>query len=519
MLLLELVLMLMLCAVALGWIARHFKFPYPIALVVGGAALGFIPKLPQFPFDPQLILVLVLPPILYQAALLTSWNDFKANIRPIGLLAIGLVIATTLAVGAALKMVVPDIPWAAAFVLGAIVSPPDAVAATAILSRLNIPRRIVTVLEGESLVNDASGLVLYKFAIAAVLTGTFSLADASIQFAAVSLGGLAVGIGLAFVFIAIHKRLNDPFIEVLTSLTIPYTAYIVAESLQVSGVLAVVAAGLVRGRYSPEIVSAEMRILARSVWNILAFMLNSLIFMLIGIHLSNVLEKLAVYSVTELVGWGFFISAVAIAVRFAWVYPATYLPRLLKRGLRERAPQPHNHELFIISWCGMRGIVSLAAALALPVALPGGEPFPHRDLIVFLTFFVIAITLVGQGLTLPSFIRRLKVGSDWNIQNEQQRIRSAMGAAAIAAIDGIMLAENAPGAWADQLRTEITDRITLAAPQGLELSPKADLIMRLRHAAIVAERKELIRLWRSNEISDEVMHHLEEILDYQEAHL
>lgn len=517
MLLLEIVLMLLLCAVALGWIARHFKFPYPIALVVGGAALSFIPNLPQLPFDPQLILVLVLPPILYQASLLTSWNDFKVNIRPIGLLAIGLVVATTLAVGAALKLVVPEVPWAVAFVLGAIVSPPDAVAATAILSRLNIPRRIVTVLEGESLINDASGLVLYKFAVAAVLTGTFSLADASLQFVGVSLGGIAAGIGIAFAFIAIHRRLGDPFIEVLTSLTIPYTVYIIAESLHVSGVLAVVATGLVRGRYTPGLVSAEMRILARSVWNILVFVLNSLIFMLIGIKMSDVLEKLGMYSVTNLIVWGLFISAVAIVVRFAWVYPATYLPRLLSKKERESTPPPPRRELFVISWCGMRGIVSLAAALALPVTLPNGEAFPHRDLVVFLTFFVIAMTLVGQGLTLPSFIRRLKVGSDWSIHKEQQRVRATMSAVAIAAIDDIMYNENAPAEWAEQLRAEITDRIELAAPGGQDLTPKTELLARLRRAAIAAERKELIRLWHANEISDEVMHHIEEILDYQEA--
>ena len=248
MLLLELVLSLMMCAVGLGWVARHFKFPYPIALVVGGLLLGLVPRLPQFPFDPQLILVIVLPPILYQAALLTSWSDFKANIRPISLLAIGLVIATTLAVGAALKLMVPSVPWAVAFVLGAIVSPPDAVAATTILSRLNMPRNLVTILEGESLVNDASGLVIYKLAIVAVLTGSFSLGDATAQFALVSLGGMLIGVALAFVFVAIHKRLGDPFIEVITALTVPYCAYIVAESLHVSGVLAVVAAGLVRGR-------------------------------------------------------------------------------------------------------------------------------------------------------------------------------------------------------------------------------------------------------------------------------
>lgn len=519
MLLLELVLMLLLCAVGLGWIARHFKFPYPIALVIGGAVLGFVPRLPQFPFDPQLILVLVLPPILYQSALLTSWNDFKANLRPIGLLAIGLVIATTLSVGAVLKLMVPDVPWAVAFVLGAIVSPPDAVAATAILSRLNIPRRIVTVLEGESLVNDASGLVLYKFAVAAALTGAFSLADASLQFGVVSVGGIAVGICLAFVFIAVHRRLGDPFIEVLTSLTVPYVTYIIAESLHVSGVLAVVAAGLVRGRYSPEIVSAEMRIIARSVWNLLVFMLNSLIFMLIGIQMSDAMEKLTMYSVGELLGWGVIVSLVAVMVRFAWVYPAAYLPRLLSARVRENEPPPAKPELIIVSWCGMRGIVSLAAALALPTVLPSGDAFPHRDLIVFLTFFVIAVTLVGQGLTLPTLIRRLKVGSDWSIQKEQQRVRVAMGAAAIAAIDEIMRTEDAPSEWADQLRAEIADRIMLAAPQGAELTPKTELAMRLRHAAIKAERRELIRLWRDNEISDEVMHHLEEILDYQEAHI
>lgn len=519
MLLLELVLLLLLCAVGLGWIARRFGFPYPIALVAGGALLGLIPRLPQFPFDPQLILVLVLPPILYQAALLTSWSDFKAQLRPIGLLAIGLVIATTLAVGAAFKLLVPEVPWAVAFVLGAIVSPPDAVAATAILSRLNIPRRIVTILEGESLVNDASGLVLYKFAVAAVLTGAFSLADASAQFVGLAAGGIVLGIALAYVFIAIHKRLGDPFIEVLTALTIPYTVYIAAESLHLSGVLAVVAAGLVRGRHSPELVSAEMRILARSVWNILVFMLNSLIFMLIGIQMSDVLEKLARYSVAELAGLGLAVSATAILVRFAWVYPAAYLPRLISAKIRAAEPAPAKRELFVISWCGMRGIVSLAAALALPATLPGGAPFPYRDLVIFLTFFVIAVTLVTQGLTLPALIRRLKVGADWSLRREQERVRVAMGAAALAAVDRIMQAENAPPEWAAPLRAELADRLALVAPAGAETSAKAELLARLRHAALQAERRELIRLWRDNEISDEVMHHLEEILDYQEAHL
>ena len=519
MLLLELVLLLLLCAVALNWLARRFSFPYPIALVVGGMLLGFIPNLPQFPFDPQLILIIVLPPVLYQAALLTSWTDFRANLRPISLLAIGLVLVTTLAVGAAFKALIPDVPWAAAFVLGAIVSPPDAVAATTILAKLNIPRRVVTVLEGESLVNDASGLVIYKFALAAVLTGAFSLVDASAQFGIVSVGGIAIGILLAFVFIAIHKRLNDPFTEVLTSLTIPYTAYILAEHLHVSGVLAVVAAGLVRGRYTPKIVSAEMRIIARSVWNILVFMLNSLIFMLIGTRMSEVVDNLSGYSALELVGLGVLTSIVAMVVRLLWVYPVAWLPRWLAGSLRPDEPALARPELGIIGWCGMRGIVSLAAALALPATLPGGEPFPHRDLIVFLTFFIIAATLLGQGLTLPMVIRWLNVGTDWDSHQEQQRVRSAIATAALATIDRIVAAEGVPPDWVAPLRAEITQRIESAAPGGLAATPRHALLQRLRKEAVIAQRQELIRLWKANEISDEVMRHLEEILDFQQAHL
>jgi CPA1 family monovalent cation:H+ antiporter len=517
--LLEIVLFLLLLSVALGWVARRLNFPYPIALVIGGAALGFLPELPQFPFDPQFILVLVLPPILYQAALLTSWRDFRANVRPIGLLAVGLVIATTLAVGAALKFVVPDIPWAAAFVLGAIVSPPDAVAATAILSRLNVPRRVVTILEGESLVNDASGLVLYKFAVAAVLTGTFSLVDASVQFVGVAIGGVIVGVLLGRFFVFIHRHLGDVFIEVLMTLSVPYISYILAESLHVSGVLAVVAAGLVRGRYSPEIVSAEMRIIARSVWNLLVFLLNSLVFILIGLQLSGIVGRLTGYSASELILYGTLVSIVAIAVRFAWIYPATYLPRMVSATLRERDPAPPEAELFIMSWCGMRGIVSLAAALALPLALEGGAPFPGRDLIIFLTFVVIAVTLLVQGLSLGLLIRVLRVGTDWSGHEEEQHARFALGKAAIAAIDELAAKESVPAEMAERIRAEFAEKVRIAPPGGHVLSGGADVAKRLRSAAIRAERQELIRIWRENRISDDVLHHLEEDLDYQESRL
>lgn len=511
--LLELLLVLLLSAVALGWIARHFKFPYPIALLAGGAMLGLVPNLPQSGFDPQLILVIVLPPILYQAALLTSWTDFKAHLRPIALLSIGLVAVTTLAVGAALRFMVPDVPWAVAFTLGAIVSPPDAVAATAILSRLNMPRRIVTILEGESLVNDASGLVLYKFAVAAVLTGAFSMANATAQFTIVSIGGIGVGVALAFAYIAIHKRLGDPFIEVLTVLTIPFTCYLAAEAMHVSGVLAVVVAGLVRGRYAPEIVSAETRIMARSVWNVLVFLLNSVVFMLIGLQIAGIVGNLSPYPPAQLAAIAVAVAATAIFVRLAWVFPATYLPRWMGGERRANEPKPRKAELVIIGWCGMRGIVSLAAALALPQA------FPHRDLVIFLTFVTILATLVGQGLSLAPLIRRLKVGSKWSVHDEQLRVRAAMGAAALAATDTVLAEEGVPAEWARSLKAEIADRITLAASEGEALTPRLELVNRLHHVAIQAERQELIRLWRDNQIGDEVMRHLEEILDYEQAQL
>jgi CPA1 family monovalent cation:H+ antiporter len=516
--LLQIILSVSLCAVALCWAARRFNVPYPIALVVGGGVLGFIPLVPQLPFDPKLILVLVLPPILYQAAMLTSWRDFAMSIRTIGLLAVGLVVVTTLAVGATLKLLIPDIPWAAAFVFGAIVSPPDAVAATAILSRLNIPRRVVTVLEGESLVNDASALVLYKFAVAAVLTGAFSLLDASVQFAGVAIGGIVLGALTGLLFVAIHRHLGDVFIEVLTSLLVPYAAYVLAESVHASGVLAVVAAGLVRGRHAPVVVSAEMRILSRSMWNVMVFLLNVLVFALIGLQLSGSVSRLEGYAAAKLLDDAALLSAVAILVRFAWVYGALYLPRKLA-SLRKDGQGPADAEHFIMSWCGMRGIVSLAAALALPAALDDGTPFPYRDVIVFFTFVVIAVTLVLQGLTLPALIRKLRVGTDWSLRDERENARNAMSKAAIAAIDALARQESIAPDLAGRVSTEFAEKNVAGDAEASVSEDHAGLARRLRRAAIIAERQELIRIWRDSQISDDVLHEYEEELDYKESHL
>jgi len=521
--LLEVILFLMLCAVALGWVARRAELPYSIALIVGGGALGFVPQLPQVTFDPQSLLVIVLPPILYQGALLASWRDFKENVRPISLLSVGLVIATTVVVGATLKWLIPDIPWAAAFALGAIVSPTDAVATSAILSQSSMPRRLVAVLQGESLVNDASGLVTYKFAVAAVLTGAFSLLDASLDFVFVSVGGILVGVVMARLFVFIHRHLGDTFIEVLMTLAVPYLAYLFAESLKVSGVLAVLSAGIVRGRYSPEIVSAEMRIIARSVWNMLVFLLNSLVFVLIGMQLSGIIERLSGYSLVTLFSYGVLVSMVAILVRFAWIYPSSWLSQCVARSprlaaaLRPGARQPES-ELFVMSWCGMRGIVSLCAALALPVALPDGTPFPYRDLIIFLTFFLISVTLVVQGLTLAPLTRKLRVGADSSIQEEKRLAKLALARAAMAAIDSVAGRERIPHDVAERIRAEFAEKIRLEMP-GDSRPIGSDPARLLRSAAIQAERRELIRIWRDDQISDEVLHELEEGLDYQESHL
>jgi CPA1 family monovalent cation:H+ antiporter len=517
--LIQFFLILLLCAVALGTVARRFDFPYPIALVIGGGALGFIPGLPQVPFNPDLILFLVLPPILYQAAMLTSWRDFKANGITIALLSVGLVIATTVAVGAALKLMVPEMPWAAALVFGAIVSPPDAVAATAILSRLNIPRRVVNVLEGESLVNDASALVLYKFAVAAVLTGSFSLVEASTEFVGIALGGIAAGLACGMVFLAVHRYLGDLLIEVLTSLLVPYVAYLVAESFHVSGVLAVVAAGLLRGRHTPIIASADMRMVSRAIGNVLVFLLNTMVFVMMGMQLSGIVERMQGYSVFELVCAGALLSAVAIAVRFAWIYPAFYLPNAVGRYLKRRGEIPPEAEYFIMSWCGMRGIVSLAAALALPPVLSDGSPFPYRDPIIFFTFVIIAVTLVLQGLSLPVLIRRLNVGTDWRVHEEQANARSAMSTAATAAIDELAVREKAPPELAGRISAEFAEKVANSEPGSPMSEQEAGLAQRLRHAALMAEREALIRLWRDNQISDEVLHQFEEALDHQEAHL
>src|SRR5436190_6274472 len=397
---------LLLAVAVLALLARRLTIPYPILFVVGGLLLGLIPKLPKVRLDPELVFLFFLPPLLFPAALFTSWRDFRANLRPISLLAIGLVLFTTVAV-AWLAHHFMGLPLTAGFVLGAIISPPDAIAATAIAARLKVPRRIVTILEGESLVNDATALVAYRFAVMAVVTGSFWLARASGQVFLVGIGGILIGLAVGWLAGQFHKRVDDAPIEITVSLLTPFVAYLSAERLSVSGVLAVVTAGLYLGWRLPELLTFKTRLQGGPVWEMVEFLLNGFVFILIGLQLPEVLRALSHNSISipRLVWYALLISLAVILIRLLWVFPAAYLPRLLSKKLRQRDPYPSWRHVTILAWTGMRGVVSLAAAMALPITMQDGRPFPGRDLILFLTFLVILGTLVVHGVMLPPLFR------------------------------------------------------------------------------------------------------------------
>jgi monovalent cation/hydrogen antiporter len=511
----EIVLGLLVLVALLTVLARRVAIPYPILMTVGGLALGLIPGVPRVALPADVVFLLFLPPILFAAAFLTSPRELRLNARPIGLLAIGLVLVTTLAVGVVVHSLDPEIGWAAAFALGAIVSPPDAVAATAIAQRLGLPRRLVVILEGESLVNDATALVALRLASAAAVTGAFSFAEAAGSFVFVSVGGVAAGIVVGVAIVKIESWLNDPPVEVLISLLAPFVAWIAAELLTVSGVLAVVTAGIVLGRAAPRVMSSDTRVLGSGAWQMVIFTLNGLIFILIGLQLPTVLDRVAAdRDVTELALLAAAVSAAVIVVRLGWVFPATYLPRLLWPGLAARDPSPPARTVLVLGWAGMRGVVSLAAALGLSPLFPG------RDLLLFLTFAVVLATLVGQGLTLPWLIRRVGIGDDGSTQHEELHAREASVAAALERLDG--LAEQWPGhlELIDQLRARFGhaaehlehDHEEAGVPMDQEMIEHAAI----RQAVIDAQRLEIIDMRDRGVIGDEALRRVERELDLEE---
>jgi Na+/H+ antiporter len=411
----EIVLALLAVAVGLGVLARRIGIPYPILLVIGGLVLSLQPWVPDITFDPQIIFLLFLPPLLYAGGFRTEWPEFRAQLRSITLLAVGLVLFSTAAVALAAHYWA-GLEWGPAFVLGAIISPPDAVAAVAVTQRVRVPPLIVTLLEGESLVNDASALVVLRVAIGAIATGTFSLVDTGLQFVVVSAGGIAIGIAGAWLVIQLHRWLDrrnlaDTKLTITITLLTPYAVYLPAEHLHVSGVLAAVAAGLWVGSRCEKVFTQELYEEARAVWEWVDFLLNSLIFILIGLMLRQVLDGLdGGLDLEWLVKTAIGISLVVIVTRLVWMFPGAYVPRWLDRKiLGVPTPYPAWQGVVVVGWTGMRGVVSLAAALALPLTLDNGTRFPDRSLIQFLTFWVIFATLVGQGLTLPLVIRWLGV--------------------------------------------------------------------------------------------------------------
>src|ERR1700736_2186039 len=422
---------LLIVVASLAILARKVALPYPVLLVIGGLALGFVPGLPRVQLEPDMVFLFLLPPLLYPAATFTSWRDFRENLIPILLLAIGLVLLTTLTI-AVVVHALTGLPWAAAFVLGAIISPTDAVAATAITSRLRVPKRIITVLDGESLLNDATALVAYRFAIAAMNSGRFSLSEASGRFLLVALGGTLLGLAVGWLASHVQRRLDDPPVQMTISLLTPFAAYIPAERLQCSGVLAVVAAGLFLGWRAPRILTARTRLNILVFWEMMVFLLNGLVFVLIGLQLPRILRTLSGHSLKQLVWHGVLISCAAIAVRIAWVFASTNLVRLTSVRFRKIDPYPAWQNVAIVAWTGMRGVVSLAAALAVPLTLSNGSPFPGRDYILFITFSVILATLVLQGLSLPALIRRLGVVDDGLANVEERTARLKANEAALA---------------------------------------------------------------------------------------
>jgi CPA1 family monovalent cation:H+ antiporter len=396
----EAVLALMAACIALAVLARLARLPYAVVLILAGSLIAFIPGLPDISLNPELALAFFLPPLLQGSAFRTDWPAFLRNIRPILLLAVGCVIFTAFLIGLVARWLIPEMPWAAAIALGAILAPPDAVAAAAVLQRLNLPRRIVTVLEGESLVNDASALVIYRFAIAAVAAGTFVPHEAVGGFFLLGLGGIAAGWLVGRATLWAIARLKDTLLETALSFVACYAAFLAAEMAHLSGVMAVVTTGIMLGRAQHRVFSARTRLEARAVWEFIEFVLTSLIFILIGLQLNDILERLGDRSVWQLIGLAVAISLALIISRFIWVFPAIWLPRQIQ-SLARRDPLPPVSHMIILSWTGMRGVVSLAAALALPLN------FPERDLIIFLAFCAIFATLVVQGTTLEWLIKRL----------------------------------------------------------------------------------------------------------------
>jgi monovalent cation/hydrogen antiporter len=510
----QLILMVLLAVLAALLIAApKLRIPYPIFLVLGGLALGFVPGMPSIALPPDVVLVAVLPPLLYLSAYRTSLRDLRANARAIGILAIGLVVATTVAVAVVAHAAVDDMSWSAAVALGAIVAPTDPIAATSIMRRLGVPRRLVSIVESESLVNDGTALVLLRVAVVATVTGEFSVWDASWRFVWAVAGGIAIGLAVGFVVAEVRRRVDNPPVEVTISLMTGYFAFIPATAASASGVIAVVTAGVYLGWRTPELTSVETRLQGEALWTIVAFVLNALVFALVGLQLSSILDKLNGLSAGELTWWAVLVTGTVILTRVVW------LPIFAWRNRHK----PFTHT-FLISWAGMRGAVSLAAALALPLATNAGAPFPHRDLIIFLTFCVILGTLVLQGLTLPALIRMLGIEPDTSEDAEDAKARIRAAEAALVRLEELQGEDWVRNETAERMRglynfrvNRFSSRFDDGADGAIEEQSQA--YQRLRRELLDAERDAITQLGRSGVVSGDVVNRVRRDLDLEDARL
>jgi monovalent cation/hydrogen antiporter len=522
---LEVFIIALFVAVAgLNALAHWLSVPYPITLVVGGLVLAALPGIPTIELDPDLVLVIFLPPLLYSAAFFSDLRSLRSNMRPISLTAIGLVLATT-AVVAVLGHEVIGLSWALAFALGAIVSPTDPVAATAIMREVGAPRRLVNVIEGESLVNDASALVVYRVAVAAAVGGSFSLLDASMEFVGAAVGGVAIGLAVGYVITEIRRRLDDIPTEITISLFTGYAAFLPAQELGLSGVLAAVTAGIYLGWKAPEIATPQMRLQGIALWEMLIFLFNATLFILIGLQLPVVVDGLDTFSTGEVAGYAAAVCAAVIGVRFLWLFTVPYVIRWLDRRESQVSRRVGARQRVVAGWSGLRGAVSLAAALALPLETDAGAPLPERSLILFITFAVILVTVVGQGLTLPAVIRRLGVVEDGS-EEEQEEIRARLTAAR-AAIE--RLDELAEEEWTrDDTITRVRGmfefrqrrfktRAGKIEDDGIE--DRSIAYQQLMRSLYAVQRRAVVELRNSGEISAEVMRRVERELDLEESRL
>ena len=519
---LEIIILLLAVVLALTTIAQKLSIPYPIFLVLGGLVLGLVPGLPTVTLHPDLVFLVFLPPILWAAAYFTSLREFRQNLRPISLLAVGLVLVTTAGVAVVAHAWLPGIGWAEAIALGAIVSPPDAVSATAIGKRLRIPRRVVTILEGESLVNDATALVLYRAAVGAVVSGSFLLGGTLLNFLFAALAAMAIGLAAAWLSRWALCVTEDGYTQIGVTLLVPYIAWVIAESVHASAVLACVAGGITLRQYFSGAVAPATRLQARAVWELLIFVLNGVIFILIGLQLGALRDAVPAGQYGPVLFAGFMVSATAILVRFLWVPLAALIPRCLSAILRARDPMPSWKGLFLISWTGMRGIVTLAAALALPMTTATGAPFPFRSEIILISFVVILVTLVLQGLSLPPIIRWLRLEEEDALEQEQHLAREHAATAALARLDAVMTEDWVPRQHIERVRSRYLRRLEHLNRAGLDEEDRPEgsieTVQRLHHEVLTAERVALIGLRDDGTISDEVLHQLEQELDVAALH-